>query len=834
MNSVDKLMMQIGLQDFATKPLKGIQKTVTQTADVSRQSWEQMASGTAGLVASGYAVKQALMPAIEMDRVIGEVKSLGVMDSDLKMLQHTALGFSAEYGKSATEMVGAAYDIKSAMGDMSGADLSGVTESSAILAAATKADTATITNYMGTMYSVFQDKADAMGKSDWAQRVAGMTAKSVEKFKTTGQGMSDAFKGIGSLAKTHGIEMKNQMAILGMLQGSMSGSEAGTKYKAFLTGAVKAQDKLGLSFTDTNGKLLPMFSILESIKGKFGELDSTEITQLKTAFGSDEAIMVVTDLIGKTDALQSNISDLGGSAHLDFAKNMAGAMTDQWERLESSWYAIRAGAFGLILPAINSVTGAIADGLTTLLGYTQEFPTLTSYAGYLALAIAGGAGVMGAYSLTMGASRLAMNSLKAPLLFTKVSVLSLNGAYTQAKWSLWAFNYSMLKQGIYSKNASLASKAYAVSTFLVDKALMAASGGMKAFGLMALKSAAMMLANPIFWIPAAIAAVGVATYALISNWDLVMATLGDWYVFEQLGVFIDYLGDKFSAGFAYVTTLWNEVVDTIASNPMFEAFMGDLNWVLARTSGVFQGLALVGQGAWQLLGASIQWFITPIMVAWDLVRGFFTFLKDGPESALQVWANVPARFDVIWQSITTGLGMIDNGLMLFVSSGMDVLNMLSTPFIRLHELGATLFSGLSYGWDQFSTILGNLSPFELIGDAIDWLVEKINLIPGIDIGNNAGNSAFPDIRHQYPEYHSPVIPNYQDVESRKEPLNTPISDYLNGGPAPKQSVSNYVNTMAGKGYSDNSKNLHTGDIIIRQEQPFTRDQLDEWQELMTP
>ncbi|MBO0180309.1 phage tail tape measure protein, partial [Vibrio parahaemolyticus] len=77
MTSVDKLMMQIGLQDYATKPLKGIQKTVTQTADVSRQSWEQMAGGAASALGSGFAIKQALMPAIEMDRVLGEVKSLG-------------------------------------------------------------------------------------------------------------------------------------------------------------------------------------------------------------------------------------------------------------------------------------------------------------------------------------------------------------------------------------------------------------------------------------------------------------------------------------------------------------------------------------------------------------------------------------------------------------------------------------------------------------------------------------------------------------------------------------------------------------------------------------
>ncbi|HCE3202121.1 TPA: phage tail tape measure protein [Vibrio parahaemolyticus] len=1010
MNSVDKLMMQIGLQDYATKPLKGIQKTVTQTADVSRQSWEQMAGGAASMLGSGFAIKQALMPAIEMDRVLGEVKSLGVIDADLKTLQQTALDFSSTYGKSATELVGAAYDIKSAMGDMSGADLAGVTESSAILAAATKADTATITSYMGTMYSVFQSQADAIGKDNWAERVAGMTAKSVEKFKTTGQGMSDAFKGIGSLAKTHGIEMQNQMAILGMLQGSMSGSEAGTKYKAFLTGAVNAQEKLGLSFTDTNGKLLPMYDILESIKGKFGDLDSTEISQLKSAFGSDEAIMVVTDLIGKTQSLKANITDLGGAANLDFAKNMAGAMTDQWERLEASWYAIRAGAFGLILPAINSVAGAMADGLTTLLAYTQQYPTLTSYAGYLALAVAGGAGIMGAYNLTMGASRLAMNALKAPLLFTKVSILSLGGAYTKAKWSLWALNYSMLKQGIYSKNASLANKAYAVSTYLVDKAMLAASGGLKAFGVAALKSAVMMLANPIFWIPAAIAAVGAAALVLISNWDALVATLGDWWVFEQIG-----------KGFDFIVGLWDSAVDSIISHPFVQRLVSDFTWMWDRASGVFQGIALAGQGAWNIIGAGISLLISPFTAAWTLAKSFFTLLKDGPAAAMDVLGTIPEQFTAIWQSATTGFGMVYDGISLYITSLLDVFK----------------------------------SPFALVGDGIDWLIDKINLIPGVNIRSDveqptmpemAGskvnyqlgnysqqatnysyvtqshvekpvlpelgqpnaieyqsqveqlktlpsyqsavqyqafteqpnvttldssvnyqthlpnavlpelgqpnaieyqsqvelpsvspldsridyqaqlqNTALPElgrpnaieyqsqveplktlpgyqsavhyqalteqpsvspldssIRYQaqllevaqpspveyqsqlqtlngLPQYHSLAqykaefagvkvpelggVVNYAanmpsmaseviDMNARRQNVTRPISEYLNGGET--QSVANYITAAGSNGYTDNSKNMHTGDIVITQEKPFTPSQLAEWQEMATP
>ena len=71
----------------------------------------------------------------------------------------------------------------------------------------------------------------------------------------------------------------------------MSGSEAGTKYKAFLAGVGKAQDKLNLSFTDSQGQMLPIVDILNRIKGKYGEtLDVAEGDALAKAFGSQEAV----------------------------------------------------------------------------------------------------------------------------------------------------------------------------------------------------------------------------------------------------------------------------------------------------------------------------------------------------------------------------------------------------------------------------------------------------------------------------------------------------------------------------------------------------------------
>ena len=196
----DKLMMFVGLTDQVTKPLRGISNQMQQTMDVGRQGMSNIVSGGAGLVASGLAIQNALMPAIEMDRKMGEVASLGVTDDALKQLQNTALEFSVEYGKSATDFVAASYDIQSAIAGLDGNELSQFTKASGVLAAATKADTGTITNYMGTMYGIFKNQANEMGKGEWVEQVAGMTASAVQMFKTTGSEMSRAFTSIGAEA----------------------------------------------------------------------------------------------------------------------------------------------------------------------------------------------------------------------------------------------------------------------------------------------------------------------------------------------------------------------------------------------------------------------------------------------------------------------------------------------------------------------------------------------------------------------------------------------------------------------------------------------------------
>ena len=487
----EALRFQVGLIDQISKPLGNIQRQISDVTNTYKQGTQTMVSGAAGMVGAGFALQQALMPAIEMDRKLGEVKSLGVADDQLKTLAQTAMKFSVDYGKSATEFVAASYDIQSAIAGLGGNELSEFTRASGVLAAATKADTGTITNYVGTMYGIFQNSANEMGKADWVNTLGGQTARAVQMFKTTGAGMSSAFTSVGAAATSVGVGMTEQMAILGTLQATMSGSEAGTKYRSFLAGTAKAQEALNMQFTNAQGQMLPIVDILNQIKGRYGDTISVaEAAELSKAFGTKEASAMIQLLMQNTDGLANSISELGQVKGLDVAEQMAGAMTDQWERLEQGVFAVRTAFGAALLPALLPVVSSLSDGAMEIIEWTQMFPNLTKYIGFAGVALLGLVAAGGLLTMISGALKVAWATMTLGVGVTKTVTVAMWGLSKGVMGATWAF----------------------------------------------LKLSVALLANPIFLIAAGVVAAIAAVGALIYYWDDLKASFGDTAWFQVLTV----------------------------------------------------------------------------------------------------------------------------------------------------------------------------------------------------------------------------------------------------------------------------------------------------------
>ncbi|MCX8792427.1 phage tail tape measure protein [Vibrio parahaemolyticus] len=555
----EALRFTVGLVDQISKPLGNIQRNLTDVANTYRDGTHTMVAGAAGVAGAGFALQSALMPAIEMDRALGEVKSLGVADEQLKMLSTTAMEFATEYGKSAVEFVSASYDIQSAIAGLAGNELSEFTKASGVLAAATKADTATITNYVGTMYGIFQKTANQMGKADWVNMLGGQTAKAVQMFKTTGDQMSAAFTSVGAAATSVGVGMTEQMAILGTLQSTMSGSEAGTKYRAFLAGAAKAQDALNMSFTDSQGQLLPIVDILEQIKGRYGDTVSVaEAAELSKAFGTQEATAMIQLLMQNTDGLATSIDALGQVKGLDVAEQMAGAMTDQWERLEQGLFSVRAAFGAALLPALLPIVGALADGASVLIEWTQLFPNITKWIGYAGITLLSFVAINGLLTMAVGIGKQAMASY---ILVTKGYGLAVAGVNSILK----AFKVAMLAANI------------------------------------------AMMANPIGLVVGAVVAAIAAVGALIYYWDDLKASFGDTTWFQIIESALALIMLPFQTLFQFLKAGWQWVMSGFTDTSGF-AFIGDMaNSMKDMFAGVFNWITESLAGIWESVKGLVDW-----------------------------------------------------------------------------------------------------------------------------------------------------------------------------------------------------------------------------------
>ena len=437
-DALKPLMFTVGLVDKITSPAQKATKSFDGLITTAKSGFRDMAAGAIGLAGTGALIYQSLTPAIEMNRALGEVKSLGVQEEALEQLNNAALEFSANYGSAADEFVRASYDIQSAIGGLSGDELSAFTTASGVLAKGTKSDVATITNYMGTMYGVFKNTADEMGKSNWVEMVAGQTATAVQMFKTTGSEMASAFGSIGASATAMGIDMSEQIAVLGTLQATMSGSEAATKYNAFIGGAVSAQDKLGVSFFDATGNMKSMTDVLGILQGEIGHLDkAAQYTSLKDAFGSDEAVKLIQLLMADTEGLAGSITQLGEVQSMEQAAAMAEAMTDPWMQLAEGMNAVRIAIGQALLPVINPLIDTMASASREVLYWTKLFPNLTKIIGLTAITIlALGAG-MAALTIAAGLGKAAWSGFLMVMKLGRVITMSVAAAQ-------WAMNAAFI------------------------------------------------------------------------------------------------------------------------------------------------------------------------------------------------------------------------------------------------------------------------------------------------------------------------------------------------------------------------------------------------------
>ena len=317
MESVYKLSVILNLVDNLSGQMNSVQSSVSGSVDKLNSAFGTMQKAGVAMAGIGGTITGLAMKTVtatfDTQNALGELSSLGV--KDLKAVEDAAKSFSNTWaGTSKADFITASYDIKSGIASLTDEGVAQFTQLAALTGKATKSTTEEMGLLFATGYGIYKGFYDDMSDLEFGEMFSAGIGTAVKNYKTSGSEMASAISALGATATNANVPLEEQLAIMGQLQTTMSGSEAATKYKSFLNQASSAGEKLGLTFLDTNNQLLSMPDILTELKSKYGEtIDAVEKRELKEAFGTDEAVALIDLLYNNVETLDSGIQDLQGS-----------------------------------------------------------------------------------------------------------------------------------------------------------------------------------------------------------------------------------------------------------------------------------------------------------------------------------------------------------------------------------------------------------------------------------------------------------------------------------------------------------------------------------------
>jgi TP901 family phage tail tape measure protein len=422
--------------DRATGPVRRIGRAFQTMGKDTRAALKgagqiaQRFGATVSLVAGAIAIGSARQTA-EVESALGELASVGV--KNLAAIRAEAQAFSNQWaGTNAPDFIRAAYDIKSGISVLSDEAVAQFTSLAAMTAKATKSSVEDMTSLFASAYGIYKEQFPDKTPADFMALFSGGLSASVQQFKTTGVEMQQAIQTLGAEATKAKIPLSEQLSIMGMLQQTMTGSEAGTKYLSFLQGAVKAGKALGLPFLDANKQIKSMPEILRLMRVKFGdELDAAESEKIKLAFGRKEAVALIKLLYDQTGALKDNISGLN-STMKDGAKVTREMAEVQNDGLGEGFQKATQKAKNLadiigksLKPALMPLLDTVGKVLLQFQVWAKEYPNLTR-------AILVGSTVLGGLIAVLGTATIAISSLNLALLANPITwiVLAIVAAVT--------------------------------------------------------------------------------------------------------------------------------------------------------------------------------------------------------------------------------------------------------------------------------------------------------------------------------------------------------------------------------------------------------------------
>jgi len=307
----------------------GAEKGVSKLSSIAGKSVKIFTGAVAatGTVLSGIGA-YALKVGSNFEEGMSKVSAIsGATGEDLKKLTEKAKEMGAKTKFSATESAEAMQYMAMAgwkIGDM----LNGI-DGIMNLAAASGEDLALVSDIVTDALTAF-----GMSAKDSAQ-FADLLASAASNSNTNVSMLGESFKYVAPVAGALGHSAKDTAFALGLMANAgIKSSQSGTALRASLTNLAhpskqmaEEMDRLGISLTDSNGKVKEGKALYDELRQKFSGLTDAQKTQAAATIFGKEAMSGMLAIINASDAdykkLYESLSNCDGAA-----QKMAETMND--------------------------------------------------------------------------------------------------------------------------------------------------------------------------------------------------------------------------------------------------------------------------------------------------------------------------------------------------------------------------------------------------------------------------------------------------------------------------------------------------------------------------
>ncbi len=745
MESVFRLSVVMGMTDNLTAPLSSVTDSVTNSTKRLDDAFGTVQKAGAALAGVGTGITTACMATVTStfatQDALGELSSLGV--TDLKAVEDAAKSFSDTWaGTTKSDFITAAYDIKSGIASLTDEGVAQFTELAALTGKATKSTTEEMGSLFATGYGIYKGAYEDMSDLEFGEMFSAGISTAVKNYKTAGSEMASAISALGATATNNNISLEEQLAILGQLQTTMSGSEAATKYRAFLNAAASAGEKLGLSFVDANNQLLTTPEILTKLQSKYGDtIDAVEKQQIKEAFGTDEAVAMIDLLYQDIDGLSGGITSMAESMKQGTAvtNEMAEAINNTpaqkfkvlKQQIHNNVEELGNGLLPVVNETMDKVSGLIQKGSDWISNNQQTVQTIMNIAlklGVVLMVLGSVIGVVGTVGKAVLAAKNAITAVR-----TAWTVLSGAFAASPIGWVVIAI-VALVAAFVVLWNKSEAFRNFWIGLFEKVKGAVQTAWGTLQPALQNLGQKLLGLyeaAKPILKIIGTIAGV-IGTYfvgVFVGAIQGVLAALTP--LTNALSSLVSFVTNVVNAIVALFKGDFSGACDFLSAavDDVKDFFINGFEAILSFASGFVDGFLNVVGGALSAVGIDADSAIanvkSTVSNGLEAVRGFFgNIMGAAADTAKEKLNNIKSAYEANGGGIKGVVAVAQEGIKGYFTSGLTFIDNLTGG--KLTAIKNKFTDGLNSAKNTVTGVLDNIkSGFQSKLDAAHSIVTGV-------------------------------------------------------------------------------------------------------------